>query len=114
MSAREAVNVVRNRQGVQMPPLETGLANDDFWKRYTNERMVELAFEGHRFWDVRRWKEGEKFKSIDRMRITRNADGSYTYTRSTQNRIWDNKMYLFPIPQAERLKNPNLTQNPGY
>ncbi|RNC65958.1 RagB/SusD family nutrient uptake outer membrane protein [Proteiniphilum sp. X52] len=114
LSAREAVNVVRNRQGVQMPPLETGLAPDDFWKRYSNERMVELAFEGHRFWDVRRWKEGEKFKSIDRMRITRNADGSYTYTRSTQNRIWDNKMYLFPIPQAERLKNPNLTQNPGY
>lgn len=114
LSAREAVNVIRNRQGVEMPPLETGLSNDDFWKRYTNERMVELAFEGHRFWDVRRWKEGEKFSSIDRMRITRNTDGSYTYTRTTQNRMWDDKMYLFPIPQAERLKNPNLTQNPGY
>ncbi|MDR0430290.1 MAG: RagB/SusD family nutrient uptake outer membrane protein [Tannerellaceae bacterium] len=114
MSAREAINVIRDRQGVKMPPLDTGLSNDEFWKKYTSERMVELAFEGHRFWDVRRWKEGEKFRSIDRMRITRNADGSYTYTRSTQNRIWEDKMYLFPIPQAERLKNSNLTQNPGY
>lgn len=114
MSAREAVNVIRSRQGVDMPPLETGLSNSDFWTRYSSERMVELAFEGHRFWDVRRWKEGESFKSVDRMKITRNADGSYTYTRDTQNRLWDNKMYFFPIPQSERLKNPNLTQNPGY
>lgn len=114
MSAREAVNVIRNRQGINMPPLETGLSNDFFWKRYTNERMVELAFEGHRFWDVRRWKEGERLKSIEQMKITRNSDGSYTYTRRTQNRLWEEKMYFFPIPQSERLKNPNLTQNPGY
>lgn len=114
LSARQAVNAVRDRQGVKMPLLEAGLSNDEFWKRYTNERMVELAFEGHRFWDVRRWKEGEKFRNIDRMKITRNPDGSYTYTRNTQSRIWEDKMYLFPIPQAERLKNPNLTQNPGY
>ena len=30
----------------------------NFGKRYKRERMVELAFEGHRFWDIRRWKEG--------------------------------------------------------
>ena len=76
--------------------------------------MVELAFEGHRFWDVRRWKEGDKhFKSITEMKISKNAD-TYTYTRKTVNRQWDDKMYLFPIPQSERSKNPNLTQNPGW
>ena len=114
MSAREAVNVVRGRTGVEMPALEVGLNNDDFWTQYTNERMIELAFEGHRFWDVRRWKEGDKFREVDLMKITRNPDGTYNYNRETQNRLWDDKMYFFPIPQAELLKNDNLTQNPGY
>lgn len=114
MSAREAVNVIRGRHGVEMPALEAGLSNDKFWEFYTNERMVELAFEGHRFWDVRRWKEGQKFSSIDRMKITRNADNTYSYKRESVNRLWDDKMYFFPIPQSELLKNDNLTQNPGY
>ncbi len=114
MSAREAVNVIRSRQGVEMPALEAGLSNDKFWELYTNERMVELAFEGHRFWDVRRWKEGQKLSSIDRMKITRNADNTYSYRRESVNRLWEDKMYFFPIPQSELLKNDNLTQNPGY
>lgn len=115
MSAREAVNMVRSRAGVEMPALPTGLSNDEFWKQYTNERMVELAFEGHRFWDVRRWKEADKyFKSITRMKITKNSDDTYTYTRTTVNRQWDDKLYFFPIPQSERMKNTNLTQNQGY
>ena len=112
MSAAAAVKKVRDR--AKMPGFPTGMANDAFWKKYQNERMVELAFEGHRFWDVRRWKEGDKhFKSITEMKISKNAD-TYTYTRKTVNRLWDDKMYLFPIPQSERSKNPNLTQNPGW
>lgn len=77
--------------------------------------MVELAFEGHRFWDVRRWKEGDKhFKRIDEMKITKNEDGSFVYTRKTVDRTWEDKMYLFPIPQTELLKNTNLKQNAGW
>nr|WP_320056958.1 RagB/SusD family nutrient uptake outer membrane protein [uncultured Bacteroides sp.] len=114
LSAREAVNMIRNRSDVKLPALTTGLSNDAFWKKYENERMVELAFEGHRFWDVRRWKEGDKLKSITEMEITKNADGTFTYTRKVVNRSWDDKMYLFPIPQSERMKNPNLTQNAGW
>jgi hypothetical protein len=114
ISAREAVNVIRNRTDVLMPGFPAGLSNDEFWKKYTNERMVELAFEGHRFWDVRRWKEADKyFRSITQMKITKNAD-AFTYTRQTVSRQWDDKMYLFPIPQTERMKNPNLTQNAGW
>ena len=114
MSAREAVNMIRNRADVKMPLLTAGLSSEDFWKKYENERMVELAFEGHRFWDIRRWKEGDKLKSIVQMKITKNDDGTFTYTRKIVNRSWDDKMYLFPIPQSERMKNPNLTQNPGW
>jgi hypothetical protein len=114
MSAREAVNMIRNRADVKMPLLSAGLSSEDFWKKYENERMIELAFEGHRFWDIRRWKEGDKLKSIVQMKITKNDDGTFTYTRKIVNRSWDDKMYLFPIPQSERMKNPNLTQNPGW
>lgn len=116
MSAVDAVNVIRNRSDVKMPKLPEGLSNDDFWKKYENERMVELAFEDHRFYDVRRWKEGNKLATITEMKITKNSDGSFTYTRQVVNRGWDDKMYFFPISQSELLKHTNsdFKQNPGW
>lgn len=113
MSAVDAVNVVRSRSDVNMPGFPTGLSNDEFIEKYRRERMVELAFEGHRFWDVRRWKDGASQRSIIEMQITKNGD-RYTYNRVTKSRYWDDKMYLFPIPDSEIRKNPNLTQNPGW
>ena len=113
MSAVDAVNEVRGRSDVNMPDFPTGLSNDEFTEKYRRERMVELAFEGHRFWDVRRWKDGASQKSIVEMQITKNGD-IYTYNRVTKQRYWDDKMYLFPIPDSEIRKNPNLTQNPGW
>lgn len=113
MSAREAASKTRERAG--MPAIESGIDGTAFWTKLCNERFVELAFEGHRFWDVRRWKEADKyFKSITEMKLTKEADGSITYTRKNVARQWDDKMYLFPIPQTELLKNKNLTQNPGW
>lgn len=114
LSAVDAVNVVRNRAGVNMPPFPEGMSNTAFFDKYMNERMVELAFEGHRFWDVRRWKEGERFSSIVTMEITRNENGTFNYRRVTKQRAWDDKMYFFPIPDNERRINPNLYQNEGW
>lgn len=113
--ANEMVNKTRERASVKMPKFPAGLTEKAWWEKYQNERMVELAFEGHRFWDVRRWKEGDKhFTSIDVMKIYKSGD-AYSYRRETlNNRQWDDKMYFFPIPQSERAKNPNLTQNPGW
>ena len=54
LSARDAVNKIRVRAGI--PALSSGMSKDSFEKRYRNERRVELAFEEHRFFDVRRWK----------------------------------------------------------
>lgn len=114
MSATQAINKVRQRTGVKMPDFPDNLTDEAWWKKYKNERMVELAFEGHRFWDVRRWKEAqEHFTKVDVMKITRSGD-TYTYERRTMDRQWEDKMYLFPIPQSEITKNPNLTQNPGW
>lgn len=115
LSATAAVNKIRTRAGVDMPELEEGMDDAAFWKYYEAERMVELAFENHRYYDVRRWKLGaERFKNIYLMKITKNADGSFTYTRQTKVRNWDDKMNLCPVSYSERMKNPNLTQNPGW
>ena len=100
-----------------MANLETGLSAADFKAAYEKERFVELAFEGHRFFDVRRWKEADKyFTNIRGLEITKNADGSFTETPKTvQTRQWNDKMYLFPIPQSEIMKSGGvLTQNPGW
>lgn len=120
-TAREAVNETRTRAGVAGLP--TNLTSDQFWHKYERERMVELAFEGHRFWDVRRWKEGDKFsgKNIYVMHITKNNDGTFNYERQTlaDTRIdWNDKMYFFPIPVDEMLKHEQYgvkwNQNTGW
>lgn len=109
MTANEAVNVLRNRDDIQMPPFtEDG---DEWVKRYERERLVELAFENHRFWDVRRWKKGAQyFKTIQAATISTGL----VLTRSTITRQWDEKYNFYPIPQSELIKNSNLTQNPGW
>ena len=109
MTANEAVNVLRKRSDIQMPPFTE---DGDAWvERYERERLVELAFENHRFWDVRRWKKGDKyFRNIQ----VANISSSLQLTRSTVTRQWDDKYYFYPIPQTELKKNPNLTQNPGW
>ena len=114
MTAAEAVNVVRKRAG--QPDMATGLSAADFRKKYENERFVELAFEGHRFFDVRRWKEApDYFKNIRKMTITKSGEDMTYTTGVLKTRQWDDKMYLFPIPQSEIQKSGGvLTQNPRW
>ena len=109
MTANEAVNVLRTRSSVNMPKFTE---DGDAWvERYERERLVELAFENHRFWDVRRWKKGDRyFKNIQVATIS----SSLQLSRSTTTRQWDDKYYFYPIPQSELKKNPNLTQNTGW
>ena len=112
MSANEAINVLRNRPDIQMPEF-TGNAN--FEERYMRERLVELAFEGHRFWDIRRWKKGaEFFNSIEVANIVPDQNGNLILNRVTKSRQWNEKYNLYPIPQSELQKNGNLTQNPNW
>ena len=118
MSAEQAINVVRQRAGIGDIP--TGLSATEFAERLEKERFVELAFEGHRFYDLRRnMKAGNiKYRTIKSMYITKNDDGTFNETVTTDattRAYWDNKMYLFPIAQSEILKSGgSLTQNPGW
>lgn len=112
MSANEAINVLRNREDIQMPEFQ---GSADFETRYMRERMVELAFEGHRFWDVRRWKKGAQlFNAVDVANITLDSNGNVILERVSKGRQWNDKYNLYPIPQTELQKNHRLTQNPGW
>ncbi|MBO5001500.1 MAG: RagB/SusD family nutrient uptake outer membrane protein [Muribaculaceae bacterium] len=102
-----------------MPAFKTGMTNEEFWAKYKNERRVELAFEGHRFYDVRRWMEdGDKFMNIHRMEITKNDDGTFTYKKVAVVRgdgRWQSKWNLFPFSQTEIMKSGNaIVQNEGW
>jgi hypothetical protein len=121
-----AVNQVRQRVGVALPALQTTAPSANGYvvptreamrERIHNERRVELSLEGHRFFDVRRWKEGARFLNVPvtGMRITRNANGTFSYQRfQVETRVFTDKNYLYPISQTELNRAPALKQNPGY
>lgn len=81
------------------------------------ERLIELAFEGHRFWDLRRWKKAAEImnQSITGMNIRAETAESYNLEIEVyQQRFVSPRDYLWPIDIDELRKNPNLVQNPGW
>ncbi|MDE5712273.1 MAG: RagB/SusD family nutrient uptake outer membrane protein [Muribaculaceae bacterium] len=117
--AREYVNKVRERArggkaGILPDVTESG---DALLKKIQHERKVELAFEEHRWYDVRRWKIGKETQTgqFHGMTIIRKADGSKVYTlKDLQKRTFEDHHNLVPLPATEINKNSKLTQNPGY
>ena len=116
-TARDYINMVRSRPGVDMPDVtESGAALFD---RIVNERRIELAFEGHRFFDVRRWMIAPEVLNINaqEMRIERDpGTGVKTYIVRDflPARVFFDRNYLLPIPQSEIERSPSFQQNPGY
>lgn len=111
----DAVNAVRSRSG--MPDLPLGLSQIQMRERIKNERAVELSFEDHRWWDVRRWQDGEKYFNglMYEMEITQDENGAYVYNEvAFEERFFAEKMNLYPIPKSEMEKNPLYNQNPGW
>lgn len=110
------INLIRTRAG--QPDLPTGLSQAEMRQRIHNERRIELAFENHRFWDVRRWKIAENTeKTIYGMRpiADETAPGGYRYEKfKVEDRLWRNAMYLIPINTDETLRNPQMKQNEGW
>jgi hypothetical protein len=115
-TAREYLNKVRKRPGVNMPDVtESGAA---LLKRIQNERRIELAFEEHRWFDVRRWKIAmvELNEPGRKISVTKDAAGKKIYSVANfgQPRAFFDRNYLLPIPQSEMDKNKLFTQNAGY
>ena len=125
-TAMQAVNAVRARAG--MPDFPSGITKEDFRIKYRNERRIELAFEQHRFYDVRRWNILEKTDGrISGMNITRTVQGegeeateTFGYERfEVQDRQCNTEKYLlFPLPVSEVSKMEYYTgtdwQNSGW
>ena len=116
--ARIYINMIRKRAG--LPGLtETGAALKE---RYRNERRVELAFEDHRFFDVRRWmicpqvyQPATRANVVYKMNPDHTTATAPTITHDVwENRSWNNTAYFFPILRDEMNKNAALVQNPGY
>lgn len=108
------LNKIRNRAGVPAVTA-TGAALTD---AIHHERRIELCFEGHRFFDLRRWGTAE-IGSKDALGITITptspANTSFTYKVTTiQKRTWNPGFYFYPIPRKEIQINPNIKQNPNY
>lgn len=118
LTARQAVNEVRSRPGVGMPDVVAGTP-EEMRDRIKHERRIELAFEGHRYWDLLRWEDAESVlnEPLQGVRAVKNPDDTFTYTTFVvePRKFLAPKMYYYPIPQAEISKsNGTLEQNPGW
>lgn len=135
MSARQALNIIRNRAGIG--DLPSGV---DFREAYRRERAVELMFEGHRWYDIRRWMIAEElFKDEHPMKrvlaypldengnaYQGNLTGAdackiriprfrYEYADvTTVERVFSTRNYWYPLPMEEVAALDNLKQNPGW
>ncbi|MCG9972864.1 RagB/SusD family nutrient uptake outer membrane protein [Christiangramia crocea] len=110
-----AINEIRNR--ADMPDLPQGLSQDEMRAEIRNERRIELAFEEHRYFDIRRWRIAPDLLNgpVQGMRIIKNDDGSFDYEIfDVEERSFPEKMYVLPIPQDEIDKNPEAKQILGW
>jgi hypothetical protein len=123
------INMIRTRAG--QPNIAAGQSQAALRTAVRHERRIELAFEDHRFWDVRRWVIGpQAYHPVHRVDVKyvtpaagnyRKADGSTwgapIYSNQLleeETRAWLDKCYFFPILRDEMNKNTKLIQNPGY
>ncbi|MEX2232379.1 MAG: RagB/SusD family nutrient uptake outer membrane protein [Cyclobacteriaceae bacterium] len=102
-SIYDALDQIRSRPGVNMPPVDRAKYNSkELLRDYIrHERRIELALEGYRYFDLKRWGIiGTILNTL------KNPAGIPL--------VFKSEHYLFPFPQAELDNNPQLEQNPGY
>ncbi len=111
-----AINMIRQRPDVNMPIITGGKSQNELRIIVRHERLVELAFEGLRFFDIRRWRIAENVMTGKVYGLTyKDSNGNLqTVEVPGYTRFWDNRNYLWPIPQKEIELNSNLTQNTGW
>lgn len=119
-SREDVLNILqplRDRAGLTAKLVNrTDLQTQDEIRNFIRkERTVELAFEDHRAWDVRRWNVAEKAlaRPIYGIDVTLNGDKTIYSRKIAQERVFAPKMYLYPIPEGEIWKT-NIENNPGW
>ncbi|MDF9796571.1 hypothetical protein OKW21_001834 [Catalinimonas alkaloidigena] len=111
MSARQVISAIRQRAGIAQPDAHLQSVNSTEAMRalIRNERRLELCFEGHRFWDMRRWK-------LDLNEDISGAfyNGNQYVPIAVEPRQFGERAFYGPIPQFETVKFSNLEQNEGW
>lgn len=119
----DALVLIRKRAGITAGTgatygLPAGISKDSMRVIIQTERRIELAFEEHRHWDIRRWQIAGKVMNapLSGMRIVKNTDGTFTYTKftATTSAFDISRMYWYPVPYSEIQTNPNMKQNIGW
>lgn len=116
-SVYDAINEVRQRPDVNLPPITGSKSREELREIVRHERKVELAFEGQHFFDIRRWKIAEEVMNgpIKGMTYVNQNGELETAVYGSFQRFFDPAVhYLWPIPRKEMELNKNLTQNSGY
>ena len=93
------------------------LTQDGLRKIIHHERSIELAFEAHRYYDIRRWKLADQYFTtpIKGWSVDEDAEANYYQIRDVGQRSFNSpRDYLQPISFTELSRNPNLVQNPGW
>ena len=120
VAAREYINEIRKRARAGDPNVLPDIVatGEALREKIRHERRIELAFEDHRYFDVRRWKIAEETdnKPARRMVIVRDdVTLEKTYTIEVlQERKFFPQHYLMPISRSEIQRAPQIEQNPGY
>lgn len=112
----EAIELVRERAGLSPYELKPGLSQEEMRMAIRHERKVELAFEGFRFWDVRRWMVAEETQNqmMHGMEVSRNGSDKTFREFEVRKHEFRKAMYFWPIPQSEVGKSSDMIQNPYY
>jgi starch-binding outer membrane protein, SusD/RagB family len=115
-TCREYISKVRERVG--MPAIPESVTGEELRSRLYNERRIELAFEEHRYWDIRRWKiaidvENRPLMGLDIVKDVETGVKTYTPVQLLE-RIFEERNYLLPIESNEIRRNPGMVQNPGW
>ncbi len=105
------INQIRNRVGM---PNITVASQSELREKLRHERRVETAFEGLRYFDIIRWRIAGEVKSGNVYGARLKAVNENMDHKFVEERFWDDKMYLFPVPQEAIDNNGNLVQNEGW
>lgn len=115
------LNLIRERAGLpNVEKLNPGIVGNQVLQRQAIQResRIELATEGQRYFDVRRWMIAESSDSRQGGDLNgMNMAGDYNnfFKRTVfEQRVFDRKMYMYPIPFGEMQKSKELIQNPGW
>ncbi|MDR1809860.1 MAG: RagB/SusD family nutrient uptake outer membrane protein [Prevotella sp.] len=89
---------------------------EGFKRIVRRERLIELVFEGQRYWDLRRWKEATSVlnAAVKGWDINQEDEAGYYRQKTLFNQKFTTRDYFWPIPEAELLSNKNLNQFPGW